>query len=259
MANEEKANLDLMDIATAIGRILDPLKPVFQAIDKVAQSVAPVAEAITPLIVGFARYSKFMDDVRPTGWLPVHTLSIEFVEQWSNDTSLLEAKIGEFYRNNWESIRQEFEDNLDSYQIADETRSTFLEALAVHESGHYRCVCCVLFPAIERELRFAANEISTGSMASNKKVKGFANRGSLEEMLPGEAHSWILFGRLVGHLYDDVNVGNIAQYEIDDVPNRHAALHGTIAYSRFKHSVNMLVMADYVFKVVSSRARAGSS
>lgn len=33
-------------------------------------------------------------------------------------------------------------------------------------------------------------------------------------------------------------------------PNRHAALHGFLPYDTAKNSINMLVMADFLFQVI---------
>ena len=36
----------------------------------------------------------------------------------------------------------------------------------------------------------------------------------------------------------------------DPVPNRHAAMHGLVSYSTHKHSMNMLILTDYVFEIL---------
>jgi hypothetical protein len=36
----------------------------------------------------------------------------------------------------------------------------------------------------------------------------------------------------------------------DPVPNRHAALHGLVAYDSLKCSIGTLVMADFLFRVI---------
>ncbi|MEY9700163.1 hypothetical protein ABIE71_002906 [Bradyrhizobium diazoefficiens] len=45
------------------------------------------------------------------------------------------------------------------------------------------------------------------------------------------------------------------QQRFESIPNRHAASHGRIVYSRLKHSMNTIIMADYVFAVISAAKR----
>ena len=77
--------------------------------------------------------------------------------------------------------------------------------------------------------------------------------------MPREAYGWMLFDLLIHHLYESVNDSNRAKYEGDDVPNRHASIHGLVSYSTFKHSMNMIIMADYIFQVLTSTAKLTSS
>ena len=44
-----------------------------------------------------------------------------------------------------------------------------------------------------------------------------------------------------------------------DVPNRHASIHGLVSYSTFKHSMNMIIMADYIFQILTSATKLTSS
>ena len=102
---------------------------------RVSQAITPFLEAIAPYIKHFVRYNKFIDSVRPTGWLPYHTVSIDYVEECRDDVSLLEARLTSFYENNWESIRQDIEKRLNHYHISEETKETFREALSAHGIG----------------------------------------------------------------------------------------------------------------------------
>ena len=49
---------------------------------------------------------------------------------------------------------------------------------------------------------------------------------------------------------------NIADVRKDFLPNRHAAVHGLVAYSEHKHSMNMLVMTDCIFQMLPSAESA---
>ena len=147
---------------------------------------------------------------------------------------------------------------MDRYQITAETKATLREALSAHGTGHYRCVCRVLFPEIDREFRIHFFEDAAGSISSKKMLEKLTDRGALENFLPREAYGWILFDRLVHHLYEPVDDNNRTHYEQNYVPNRHASTHGLVSYSTLKHSMNMIIMADYVFQVLTSTAKLTS-
>ncbi len=256
---DNRANKNALKLGEALNRMVEPLQPFVQFLQRVSEAMAPIVEAVAPLVEHFTSYNKFIDSVRPTGWLPYHTVSLDIVEECGDDVSLLEACLTEFYENNWESIRHDIETRLDSYQISAESKATFREALAAHDLGHYRCVCRVLFPEIDREFRIHFFDDAAGSISSKSMLDRLTNHGFLENFLPREAYGWILLDRLVHHLYEPVHDSNRTKYERDYVPNRHAAIHGLVRYATFKHSLNMIVMADYIFQVLTSTAEPSSA
>lgn len=226
------------------------LRPFVQELTRVSQAVAPYVES-------FAKYSKFIDSVGATGWLPYHTVPISYVEECGGNISLLEQRLSNFYETNWKGIRQDIESRLEAYHIDEEARETFRETLSAHEAGFYRCVCRVLFPEIERMIRRlprpSKNQAETTPSKRKKRIHDkLTNCGSLKDFMPREAYGWILFGRLVHHLYEEVDKKNKKKFQQDFVPNRHAAAHGLVSYSTHKHSMNMIIMADYIFQVLPS-------
>lgn len=236
------------------------IRPFFQELARISQVLAPHIESIILYAKSFERYSKFVDSVGATGWLPYHTIPISYVEECGGNTSLLEQRLSTFYETNWNGIRQDIESRLEAYHIDEEARETFREALSAHEAGFYRCVCRVLFPEIERMIRrlprLPKNQAETTPSKRKegmyeKLIKKLINRGSLEDFMPGEAYGWILFGRLVHHLYEEVEK-NEKKFQQDFVPNRHASAHGLVSYSTHKHSTNMIIMTDYIFQVLPS-------
>ena len=248
----------LLKLAGAVNRMLEPLQPFIQTMARVSEAITPFLEAVAPYIEHFVRYNKFIDAVRATGWLPYHTVSIDYVEECGDDISLLEAHLADFYQTNWEDIREDIETRLENYSISEETKFTFREALSAHSIGYYRCVCRVLFPEIDREFRRHFFNDSAGSISSRRMLEELTSRVELKHFLPREAYGWILFDRLVHHLYEPVDDSNRAQYGDDCVPNRHAAARGLVPYSTFKHSMNMIIMADYVCQILTSTAKLTS-
>ena len=259
MKRTDNTNQNVLKLGKALNQMVEPLQPFIQFVQRVSEAMAPIMEAVAPILEYFSRYNKFIDTVRPTGWLPYHTVSLNIVEDCENDVSLLDARLTEFYKNNWANIRQDIETRLDSYHISAESKATFREALAAHDLGHYRSVCRVLFPEIDREFRIHFFEDAAGSIPSKKMLDRLTNRAFLENLLPRAAYGWVLLDRLVHHLYERVDDGNRERYEQDYVPNRHAAIHGLVRYATIKHSINMIIMADYIFQVLTSTSEPSSA
>lgn len=243
---------NLQKLASALNELVEPFQPLMQVLQRFSQAISPFVDAIAPYIEHFERYNKFISAVQLTGWLPYHTVSIDIVEECGADVALLDSRLTEFYEKNWKAIHQDIVTRLDRYQISREAKETFLEALSAHGTGHYRCVCRVLFPEIDREFRIHFFEDCAGLISSKKMLERLTSQEELENFLPQEAYGWILFDRLVHHLYEPVDDNNRTQYEENYVPNRHASTHGLVSYSTFKHSINMIIMADYIFQILTS-------
>ena len=114
-------------------------------------------------------------------------------------------------------------------------------ALSAHEAGLYRCVCRVLFPEIERV-------IGTGRVRK-KGIEKLMGERDLAELAFREPFGYVSFSRFVNHAYEQVKADR-RRFERDPVPNRHAAMHGLVPYKTHKHSMNMLILTDYVFQIL---------
>ena len=131
------------------------------------------------------------------------------------------------------------ESQLADYHIDDEARETFREALSAHEAGLYRCVCRVLFPEIERTIG--------AGFRSKRLLEELIGTGDLADYAFRERFGYVFFGRLAKHVYQS---GKREDFERDPVPNRQAAIHGLVSYSTHKHSMNMLILTDFVFQIL---------
>lgn len=173
------------------------------------------------------------------GWLPYHTVPFQIVDECGDDLDLLDSRFSEYYRTRWSEIRDDMESRLEDYHIDDEAMETFREALVAHEAGLYRCVCRVLFPEIERTIG--------AGFRSKRLIEKLTGTGDLADYAFRELFGYVLFGRLVKHVYES---GTRESLERDPVPNRHAAMHGLVSYSTHKHSMNMLILTDYIFQIL---------
>lgn len=254
MSKENCGNKDSFEYDEIIRSFRVAGKSFARAIEPVANAISqvlPIIAQMQPYIEALASANKIIDSVLATGWLPHHTIGIDYIKESMVGTSSLESRIREYYEKNWLDIRHDIESRMACYRVSEEAKETFREAMDAHEAGHYRCVCRVLFPELDRELRIRFFNDSTGRIDSREMLKALANRGSLEEYLQRSVFSYILFTQLATQLYKNVKESNKSQFELRDVPNRHAALHGLVRYTTHKHSMNMLVMTDYIFEILT--------
>ena len=249
----------LQRLGVVIHGLVKPIKPFIPVMARVSQAITPILQTVSPYIKRVGRYYEFIYSVRATGWLPYHTLPFHYVEDCRDDVSLLETRITDFYAENWQDIQGDIESRLDLYRISEETKEAFRESLSTHAAGSYRSVCSLLFPVIEWEFRIYFFEGRAGPISSKKMLEKLKQRSKARDILPREAYGWVLFHQLVHHLYESVNESNREKYEADDVPNRHACIHGIVKYTTFKHSLNMIIMADYIFQVLTSVSESMST
>ena len=227
------------------------LRPFLQELEPLFDRLAGLAELAAPYLQKFARYHQIVEKFEATGWLPYHLAPVDYVESYEGNVIQLEQKISEYYVTQWPSIRADIEVRLGNYHIDDEARDTFREALSAHEHKNYRCVSRVLFPEIERTIRLNLFN-DTSPVQTQMMLERLIGDRPLECFASQRAFGLVLFGRLVQHLYERVDDDHRDQFAQDFVPNRHAAIHGLVSYSTHKHSMNMIIMADYIFQIIPS-------
>ena len=136
--------------------------------------------------------------------------------------------------------------------IDDEAKATFIEALSAHEAGFYRCVARTLFPEIERVSR---DELQDGAM--DKNTSQLKLRNAISNLCPSDiARDGILgmrlYRKLSSHLYANMPTPErVAAIAAEPVPNRHAAVHGYVPYNTFRHSINALIIAEYLLHTIT--------
>ena len=240
-----------IDATQTVEEVLSPVvTQISAALRQIECSLGPVlkrlkewSDAAAPVLKKFLKWSRTVDVLNEIGWLPYHSAPFHYVEECGDDLALLDSRFSNFYRTQWNEVRDDMKSRLADYHIDDEARETFREALSAHEAEYYRCVCRVLFPEIERM-------IGAGRVGSKQMLKGLTKTGELSEFAFKERFDYVLFSRLVNHTYEQVNEDERERFDRDPVPNRHAAMHSLVPYSTHKHSMNMLILTDYVFRIL---------
>ena len=235
-----------------------------------------LARVLNPVLRGLHamyRAHQFSKVLHDAGWLPHYTTPLLIVEECSGDACAVRDRLNQHYEQNWSSVRMTIESKIDEFDIDDEAKATFREALDAHGFGLYRSVCRLLFPEIERVYRTELFQRRTGPGKYNEMVSKLVEDRTLEEFLPGGWLDFDYFGHLTaavrrsaairrcsGDTFDErifglfrtVDSEDLQRVEQDAVPNRHAAMHGYVSYSSRQNSLNAIFVADYVFRIIGS-------
>lgn len=226
-------------LSTVSQQLAASLGPFFDRLRDLSDAWAPHLAKWAEVAPRLAEWSRTVDILNEVGWLPYHSAPFHHVDECENDLDLLETRFSEYYHTQWSGIRADMESRLEGYHIDDEARETFREALAAHEAQLYRCVCRVLFPEIERMIG--------AGYRSKPLLEKLTGKGDLADYAFRERFGIVLFDRLVEHVYES---GRREKFERNPVPNRQAAMHGLVSYSTHKHSMNMLILTDYIFQIL---------
>ena len=219
--------------------------PFLEEFTRIAKAAAETAERIQPFLEELHARHRIGNALNEVGWLPHHSVPYRIVVECEGDPARLDSRVDDYYRTRWNEIRDDMESGLEYHHIDDEARAVFREALSAHEAGLYRGTCRTLFPEIERM-------IGAGNVGSRKMLDKLLEES---EDPAGRAfreiYNPVLFNCLVRHAYERVvTEDERARFEQDPVPNRHAAVHGLVAYTTHKHSMNMLILTEYVFRIL---------
>ncbi len=210
---------------------------------QLANSLAPFVKIAGQL----SQHSEIVSKVEASGILP-HSSTPWHLVSGELDAENLGEVILQFYRENWQTIEFEIYKNAITYQLDPESLETFKEALYAHKCGLYRSVVRLLLPEVERVVRSEFNDGKPGHI-SNFPAK--IGQLSLAEVMDIES-GFPIFRKIRSHLYRNVK----SQTDVDDlmndaVPNRHAAIHGIVAYNSYANSLNTIIMADFMFNATS--------
>lgn len=265
--------LGTLKLSPAFAKAADDLAETGKSLAKSMQGLFDILSKAdwTPVLKVFseiAAQGQRAELVGESGWLPHHTTPFDqlaFDEDERPDAAQVNALVASYYRDNWEVAAAKFRARLEGYEIDEEAKATFIEALAIHGAGHYRAAPRLLFPEIER---VASDEFFEGKRRPTVQTDGGNMqavlitglkevRKSMRRLSAGDffafEYGWQLFTKLEEHLYEKVGDDPIvrAKFAADPVPNRHAAIHGIIPYRDMKTSLNAIIMTDFLFHMMS--------
>lgn len=248
----------LVEYQRTTAGIMQGLSPLFEAIKAITEPMRRVQDAwqermapIQRFIEAFQRTDQARQRVEATGWLAHVTTPFEELEDIEDDE--IPAALEKHYQENWQDVQQVFLDRLDEYTIEENAKATFRDALRAHEHGIYRATALLMIPVIERVIR---KEYYGGTLP-NKGTSVIEFREDAK-MLPFDAIEHCAFGLYdaLDYLYDHCNSDEDAsRMASKPIPNRHAVVHGWVTYNCMCSSLNMLILADFAFGLVTEMKR----
>jgi hypothetical protein len=219
--------------------------------DSARQSLEKITEPLREMGERLAEIERQKERLICIGVLPHSSTPFELLDLTA-DVAALRQSVKKFYEDNWPDISSAIATRVDAYNIDDEAKATLREALLSHQYGHYRSVCRVLFPEIERVVRVELCEGKLGTIYVHELMDGTTDKIYLSDLEPHGVFALALFDRLTDHLYKSIKTEeDRKRFEADPVPNRHAAIHGFIVYNSFWNALNVIFMADFAFQIVS--------
>ena len=216
-------------------------------------SLAPVV-SLAGELGRLSRNAKLLDDA---GWLPHHSTPFDVVDACQGDSGELRDRLTRYYQDRWPQVQQGIESRLIRYDVNEESKETFREVLEAHGAGLFRCIAPTLMLAIERVSRVDLHGGTFDPITSQHVLIAVVEQLPISSVEPRGFFGLALCKRLSDHLYEHcVDEQARDRFARDPVPNRHAAVHGHVAYSSMQHSLNMIFMAEFIFHVIGLAKRS---
>ena len=187
------------------------------------------------------------------GWVIHHTFPSTLLEETPEED--LDDAILNYYQAEWMGIRRTLVLDTDSYLIDEDSKGIMKQALAGHEAGLYRLIPRSMLPEIETLIRKELHQGKPQVLNMTEEVKIF------EEIPISFMRDWASglsgYEALTQTLYEHVKTEyDQTKVAANPIPNRHATVHGLVAYAAEKTSLNSIFLADFAFDVFTKIKRS---
>ncbi|MBB4123596.1 hypothetical protein [Martelella radicis] len=223
-----------------------------KTLDALLDEIRGVVNAITPLAVFSAKFDQTMqlnEKIVQIGWMPHPVFPLDTLDLHLQDSEL-DALLARYVEENFEAIECFFIESATKYGITDTVPMVMTEALNCHCHNNYRAVVRLLFPEIESAARTVFRYPIQKGIASIPDVREIIGKLSFP-MVFDHPGTFSIYDKLNEHMYRQVKSSlELTAAQADPVPNRHAAIHGLVDYSSMQNSMNTIIMADFIFRLL---------
>lgn len=215
-----------------------------------------ISEKMALIVEPMQRISDFFNRftwVEEAGWIMHETMPTEVHDGADIPTTELDALIENHYRQNWGHIAEDLATGLNDLDLDDEAKKTFAEALTAHEQVLFRVPPRLLYPEIERITRIEIYNGRMDKMASLDLLREQLKEYSIHDLSGDDFLGGLRFYlKLEEHMYSPAkNPDLLAKIQSDPVPNRHAAVHGYVSYNTHKSSINSILVAHFMYRLIA--------
>ena len=187
-----------------------------------------------------------------SGFLPYRAVPFDkFYRESRGNYDLFSTQVSEYYKTHEENILQDIGSFLETLEDIDmDRKETLKEAIMAHRYGLFRLPVRALLPDVERIILedWLGRDKGHVETLNDKKIKEVIKNKNLEDFAPDSIYDLRLFGCLINVLYK--HVSKLKEFQGENFPNRHAALHGWLPYSTRESSLNTIIFTDYTLRLV---------
>lgn len=214
-------------------------------------NVARIAKEMEPMVQAVVLSDRIAEASKVSGWLPYRTVPYgQYDRECGGEIDAFSVQISRYYKSHSQTILQDIDSRLVKHDMDGEAKATIREALEAHEHGLYRCVCRVLLPEIERVIREDWFGIADVETLKQSLIENEINKKYLEDFALSGPADFVLFDHFSNDMFAFVK--NRQQVQQQSTTNRHAASHGWMSYASMQYSLNTIICADYIFRMVAS-------
>ena len=140
------------------------------------------------------------------------------------------ARVSKYYADCEKDILNSIESELMGSNIDLDRKETIQEAFKALEYGLYRLPVRALLPDMERTMLedWLGTPKGAAKTLSQKQIHRALENLAYADVVPNVLYDHRLFGKFAKVLYEFVSLPSA--FEGEDIPNRHAALHGWVNY-----------------------------
>lgn len=234
----------LIDQMTALSAELN------KYLEPVMRNVAHIAKEMEPMVQAVVLSDRIAEASKVSGWLPFRNVPYaQYHRESEGEMDAFSVRVSCYYHNHSQDILRDIDSQLLKCDVDEEAKATLQEALKAHEYGLYRCVCRVLLPEIERVIREDWLGIERIEPLKQRSIEKGIDRHHLEDFILDSPADVVLFGHFLEDLF--VWVKDRKQVQLRYTANRHAATHAWVSYSSMQYSLNTILCADYIFRMVT--------
>lgn len=219
-----------------------------------------VARSIEPVIEGLTIWDWTEKTCEEFGFLPHRSVPFgNIYNECRENYDSFAARVSIHYKDYEKDILQSIESELMGSDIDVDRKETIQEAFKALEYGLYRLPVRALLPDMERTMLEDWLGTPKGAVRtlSQKQIRTALKDLTYADAVPNALYDHRLFGKFAKELY--LYVPQPSTFQREDIPNRHAALHGWVSCGTKKFCFNILVLYEYIVRLTPAFKIAAQS